>query len=82
MDADTQERVANNLPERVSLETNNKNRRKGQKIAWFHSENRLVWECYVSSKEICGKSLRSGYMRCMKEIWDGRDVGIRTLMDW
>ena len=24
-------------------------------------------------------SLRSGYMRCMKEIWDGRDVGVRTM---
>ena len=79
MDADTQERVANNLPERVSLETNNKNRRKGQKIAWSQAKNTLVWECYGRSKKICGNGLRSGYMRCMKEIWDGRDVGVRTM---
>ena len=31
VDADTQEGIANNSLERVSLETNNKNRRKGQK---------------------------------------------------
>ena len=79
MDADTQEGVANNSPERVSLETNNKYKRKEQKIAWSHAENRLVWECYGRSKKICGKGLRLGYMRCMKEIWDGRDVGIRTM---
>ena len=34
MDADTQEGVTNNSKERVSLETNNENRRKGQKVAW------------------------------------------------
>ena len=79
MDADTQEGVANNSPERVSLETNNKNRRKRQKIAWSHSENGLEWQCYVRSKKIRGKGLRSGYMTCMKEIWDGRDVGVRTM---
>ena len=79
VDADTQEGVANNSLKRVSLETNNKNRRKGQKIAWSHAKSRLVWECYVRSKKICGKGLRSGYVRCMKEIWDGRDVGVRTI---
>ena len=79
MDADTQEGVANNSTERVSLETNNKNRRKGSNIAWSHAENRLVWECYVRSKKIYSKGLRSGYMRFMKEIWDGRDVGVRTM---
>ena len=79
IDADTQDRVANNSLEIVSLETNNKNRRKGQKIAWSHTRNRLVWECYVRSKKICGKSLRAGCMICMREIWDGRDVGDRTM---
>ena len=79
MDADTQERVANNSPGRASLETNNKNRRKGSNIAWSHAKNRLVWGCYVRSKKICSKGLRSGYMRFMKEIWDGRDVGVRTM---
>ena len=79
IDADTQERVANNSLEIVSLETNNKNRRKCQKIAWSHTRNRLVWECYVRSKKICGKGLRSRYVRCMKEIWDGRDVWVRTI---
>ena len=38
-----------------------------------------MWECYVRSKKICGKGLRSRYVRCMKEIWDGRDVGVRTI---
>ena len=79
MNADTLEGVANNSTERVSLETNNKNRRKRQKISWSNTENKLVWEYYVRRKKICGKGLRSGYIRCMKEIWDGRDVRVRTM---
>ena len=54
MDADTQEGLVNNSPKRVSLETNNKNRRKGQKIARSHAKNRLVWEYYVRRKKVCG----------------------------
>ena len=79
MNANTLEGVANNSTERVSLETNNKNRRKRQKISWSNTENKLVWEYYVRRKKICGKGLRSGYIRCMKEIWDGRDVRVRTM---
>ena len=63
----------------MSLETNNKSKRKRQKIAWSNTENKLIWECYVGRKKKCGKGLRSGCMRCMKKIWHARDESFTTI---
>ena len=38
-----------------------------------------MWECYERTKKKCGKDLRSGYIRSMNEIWDGRDIEVRTM---
>ena len=38
-------------------------------------ERKVLWECCVRS----GGSQRGGYIMKVKEMWDGRDVGARTV---
>jgi len=53
-----------------------KKRWKGEKRTgkvkdkWSHQERRILWECYVRS----GAKRSGGYIKKVKEMWDGRDL--------
>ena len=43
------------------------------KQAWTDEERRVLWECFVRS----GGKKSGGYMKKVKEMWDGRDLSVR-----
>ena len=45
-----------------------------KKEKWSDGERRVLWECYVRS----GRKRSQGYIRKVKEMWDGRDLSVRT----
>ena len=45
------------------------------KVSWSKEERVTLWECYIRS----GWKQSKGYMKRLKEIWDGRDVSVRKL---
>ena len=46
-----------------------------KKEKWNDGERRVLWECYVRS----GQKRSQGYMRKVKEMWDGRDISVRGI---
>ncbi len=45
-----------------------------KKVKWSDGERRVLWECYVRS----GRKRSQGYIRKVKEMWDGSDLRVRT----
>ena len=45
-----------------------------KKEKWSDGERRVLWECYVRS----GRKRSQGYIRKVKEMWDGRDLSVRS----
>ena len=44
------------------------------KDAWTREERKVLWECYVRS----GGSKKKGYIKAVKDMWDGKDMSIRS----
>ena len=66
--------------ETVFLNTNNgksKSKTKGQKVVWSHEQNLILWEAYIRSRILSSRTER-GYTILMKEIWDGKDIEVRS----
>lgn len=44
------------------------------KVPWSRRERQVLWECYIRS----GKRECEGYIKRLKDMWDGRDVSVRS----
>ena len=44
------------------------------KVPWTREERRVLWECYIRS----GKRGCEGYIKRLKDMWDGRDISVRS----
>ena len=45
-----------------------------KKVKWSDGERKVLWECYVRS----GRKRSDGYIRKVREMWDGRDLSVRS----
>ena len=52
-------------------------KKSGQRVVWSHEENLVLWEAYIRSKILSARTGR-GYTFLLKEIWDGKDIGVRS----
>ena len=50
----------------------NRVRNKGQRVAWSHEDNLVLWDAYIRSKIVNTRSGR-GYSYWLKDIWGGLD---------
>ena len=69
-------------PERAVFTANlgkggKKAKKKGKKVAWSHQENVTLWDSYIRAK-IIGERNKTGYSKIFQEIWDGRDISVRS----
>ena len=48
-------------------------RRGKVKGKWTDEERKVLWECFVRS----GGKRSGGYIKKVKEMWDGRDLSVR-----
>ena len=53
--------------------TRKEGRRGKFKERWTVEERRVLWECFVRS----GGKRSGGYIKRLKEMWDGRDLSVR-----
>ena len=81
MQSNSENGAGNSSPkEAVFFNTNTgkgKIRTKEQKVGWSHEENLLLWEAYIGSRILSARTGR-GYTILMKEIWDGKDIQVRS----
>ena len=81
MQSNSENGAGNSSPkETVFFNTNNgkgKIKTKGQKVVWSHEENLILWEAYIRSRILSARTGR-GYTILMKEIWDGKDIQVRS----
>ena len=49
----------------------------GKRVVWSHEENLVLWEAYIRSRIMSARTGR-GYTFLLKEIWDGKDMNVRS----
>ena len=55
----------------------NRVRNKGERAAWSHEDNLVIWDAYIRSKVINAR-LGRGYTYWLKDIWAGLERQARS----